>query len=184
VGERTELRLDGLAGYDLETARDLCAEIEHENLQFLLDPLDTRELYPIASLGRQTSVPLAVRRAIRSPADVLAVVRCGAAPYIVVDVEQLGGIAPVRACAAIASAAGIFALLGSRPLLGIGTAAMLHLAAATPAMSGCNECAYHQLQDDVLLEPMPIDSGMMSVPQGPGLGVDVDRAKLERYRVT
>ena len=56
---------------------------------------------------------------------------------------------------------------------------MLHLAAATPALSGCNESAYHQLRDDVLVEPLQIDGGMMMVPQGPGLGVEVDRAKIE-----
>ena len=66
-------------------------------------------------------------------------------------------------------------------MLGIAAAAMLHLAAATPALGGCNESAYHQLQDDILVEPLLIDSGMMTVPQGPGLGVEVDRAKLERY---
>jgi L-alanine-DL-glutamate epimerase-like enolase superfamily enzyme len=181
VGDRMELRLDGLGHYDLETARELCAEIEYDHLQFLLDPLDTRELYPIVSLGRQTSVPLAVRRAIRGAADVLSVVRCGAAPFVVLDFEALGGLTPTRNCAAIARAGGVAALLGGRPTLGIATAALLHLAAATPALSGCNEFAYHQLQDDVLVESLPIEGGMMTVPQGPGLGVEVNRAKIERY---
>ena len=118
---------------------------------------------------------------IRGPADLLAVVRCGAAPFVVLDVEQVGGLAPARACAAVAAAAGVFALLGGRPSLGIGTAAMLHLAAATPALSGCNESAYHQLQDDLLSEPLALDGGMMAIPQGPGFGVEVDRAKIERH---
>ncbi len=181
VSDGTELRLDGLAHYDVQTARDLCAEIEADHLQFLLDPLAVRELYPMAALGRQTRVPLAVGRAIAGAANVLAVVRCGAASFVVLDIERVGGLAPLRSCAAVAAAAGIFALLGGRPLLGVATAAMLHLAAATPALSGCNESAYHQLQDDVLSEPLAIDEGMMTVPQGPGFGVEVDRAKLERY---
>ena len=115
-----------------DRARDLCVQIEFEQIQFLLDPLATRELYPVAALGRQTAVPLALWRAIRGPADVLALVRCGAATYVVIDPEQLGGISPARAAGRIAAAAGISALLGGRPSLGIATAAMLHLAAATP----------------------------------------------------
>ena len=79
IGDRAELRFDGAARYDLENARELCAELESDALQFLLDPLDTGELYPLASLGRQTSVPLAVCRAIGGPGDVLALVRCSAA---------------------------------------------------------------------------------------------------------
>jgi glucarate dehydratase len=60
---------------------------------------------------------------------------------------------------------------------------MLQLAASTPAFSSCNECAYHQLQDDLLTEPLEILDGMITVPQAPGLGVEVDRGKLERYQV-
>jgi L-alanine-DL-glutamate epimerase-like enolase superfamily enzyme len=183
VGPRIALRLDAQACFTPDQAQDLAAGIEFEQVQFLLDPLATRELYPVAALGRQTAVPLAVWRAIRSPADVLALVRSGAAAYVVLDAEQLGGISPARAAAAIAAAAGVAALLGGRPALGIATAAMLHLAAATPSLRAANETAYHQLQDDVLAEPLEIVGGMMSVPQSAGLGIEVDRAKVERYAV-
>jgi L-alanine-DL-glutamate epimerase-like enolase superfamily enzyme len=184
VGDRTELCFDAAAGYDLQSARDLCAELEFQNLKFLLDPLNTRELYPVAALARQTSVPLAVWRAIGGPADVLAAFRCGAAPLVVVDLERVGGLSAARKCAAVAEAAGMGALLGGGPSLGVGTAAMLQLAASTPAFSSCNECAFHQLQDHVLAEPLEIIDGMMAVPQAPGLGVEVDRGKVERYQVT
>jgi muconate cycloisomerase len=183
VGDAVQLRLDAEAHYEMETVRDLCAALEYERLQFLLDPLDTRELYPVASLGRQTTVPLAVWRAVRSPADVLAAARCGAASSVVIDLEQVGGISPARSCTAVATAAGIAALVGGRPALGISTAAMLHLAAATPSLSGANPCAYHELRDDVLAEPLQIVGGMMGVPQGPGLGIEVERGKVEQYAV-
>jgi len=184
VGDRVELRFDAAAAYDLETARDFCTELESHNLQFLLDPINTTELHPVASLGRQTSLPLAVWRSIRSPADVLALVRSRAAPFAVVDIGRVGGVLPARKCAAVAEAGGVSALLTTGPSLGIATAAMLQLAAATPTFSGCNECAYHQLSDDLLCEPLEIIDGMMAVPQSPGLGIEVDRTKLEKYQVT
>jgi L-alanine-DL-glutamate epimerase-like enolase superfamily enzyme len=179
VGDRIELRLDGMSRYDMETARDLSAGMEPYGLQFLLDPLDTRELHPVASLGRQTNVPLAVWRAIRSPADVLTAARCNAAPFVVVDLDQVGGIVPARACAAVAAAAGAIPLLGGRPSVGIATAAMLHLAAATAAFSTSNELASRQLRDTVLSDPLAITDGMISVPQTFGLGITVDRGKIE-----
>ena len=180
VGDRIELRFDGQGRFDLETARDLCAGLEYQRLQFFLDPLSAPELHPTAALGRQTSVPLALWRAIRTPADVLAAVRCGAAPFVVIDLEQVGGIVPARACAAVAAAAGVIPLLGGRPSLGIATAAMLHLAAATAAFSTANEIAAGQLRDTVLTDSFEIADGMIPVPEGHGLGVEVDRAKLER----
>ena len=90
---------------------------------------------------------------------------------------------PARECAAVAKAGGIPASLGGGPALGVATAAMLQLAASTPAFLGQNESEYHQLQDDLLVEPLEIVDGMITVPQAPGLGVEVDRAKVERYQV-
>ena len=183
AGQGTELRLDGAAQYDAETARDLCAELEYDSLQLFLDPVRGADVFSVATLARQTSIPLGIWRAIRSPTDVLITIRCGAVPYVVVDLERVGGLTPARNCAAVAHAGGIRALLGGGPSLGTAAAAMLHLAAAIPAFSSGNECAYHQLQDDVLAEPLNIVDGMMPVPQGPGLGVRVDLAKVERYHV-
>jgi len=183
VGRRVELRFDAASGYDLQTARDLCLEVEAGSLRFVLDPLRSNSLEEIAALRRQTSVSLAVRRAIERPADVLALLRCGAAQSAVVDLQLVGGLTPARKCAAIAQAGGIYASLGGGPSLGIRVAAMLQLAAATPAFSSCNECAYLQLQDDLFSEPLEIIDGMIVVPQGPGLGVEIDRGKIERYQV-
>jgi L-Ala-D/L-Glu epimerase len=182
VGDRVELRLDGMGRYDMETARDLCAALEFQGLQFFLDPLNAPELPRVASLARQTSIPLAVWRGVGGPTDALIAVRCNAAPFLVVDLEQVGGIVPARACAAIAASAGVVPLLGGRPSLGIATAAMLHLAAAIPAFSTANDITPGQLRDTVLVDRLEITDGMMAVPESHGLGVRVDRAKVERYQ--
>lgn len=182
--DRTELRFDAARGFDIDSARDFCAEIEGHGLQMVIDPLRSGDLGEIASLRRQVNVPLAVWRSIQSPSDVLTLVRYGASPFVIVDLQLVGGIVPARKCAAIAQAAGVNASLGSGPSLGIALAAMLQLAAAAPAFSHCNECAHHQLQDDLLAEPLDVVDGMIAVPQGPGLGIEVDRGKVERYQVT
>lgn len=184
VQDRTELRFDAARGFEMDSARDFCAEVEDYGLQLLIDPLRSGNLDEIASLRRQVNVPLAVWRSIQSPSDVLTLVRCGAAPFVIVDLQLVGGMVPARKCAAIAQAAGLDASLCSGPSLGIALAAMLQLAAATPAFSHCNESAHHQLQDDLLAEPLEIIDGMIAVPQGPGLGIEVDRAKVEKYQVT
>lgn len=183
VGDRVELRLDGLARYDLDAARQLADGAEAFGLQFLLDPLRTDDLRLVASLGRQTSVPLAVGRTIGGPADAVAAVRCNAAPFLVVDLDQVGGVVPARACAIVAAAAGVVPVLGGRPSVGIATSALLHVAAATAAFSAANEFASGQPRDTVLREPLEIVDGMALLPPSFGLGVTVDRAKVERYQV-
>ena len=184
VGDRVELRLDGQKQFSMEAARDICAGLEFDDLQFFLDPLNASELHAMGSLGRQTSVPLAAWRSIRGAADVLAAVRFNAAPFVEIDLEQVGGIVPARACAAVAAAAGMVPVLGGKTSLGIAAAAMLHLAAAISAFSASNEIASRQFRDSLLTESFEIADGMMLVPQSYGLGITVDRAKLDRYHPT
>jgi L-Ala-D/L-Glu epimerase len=182
LGDRVELRLDGQGLFDMETARDLCASLDFEDVQFFLDPLNMPKLHAMASLARQTSVPLAAWRAIHTPADVLTAVRCNAATFVEIDLEQVGGIVPARACAAIAEAAGIIPMLGGQTSFGIASAAMLHLAAAIPAFATTNEIMTRQLRDSVLTDSLEVADGMMLVPQSHGLGVEVDRAKVEQHQ--
>ena len=183
VGDRVALSFDAAAAFDMENARELCAEIESASLRAVLDPLDTRNLDQVASLRRQTSVPLCAWRAIRSPADMLAVIRCGAAGEAVVDLQLVGGIAQARRCGAIAQAAAMPTALCAGQSLGIGLAAMLQLACALPVFAECNECARLHLQDDILVESVEIVDGTATTPVGPGLGVEVDRAKLEKHQI-
>ncbi len=182
VGDRAELRLDGSERFTMEAARDLCTELEFDSIEFLIDPLNTRQLHAAAALGRQTTVPLALARSVAGPADVLTVVRSGAARFVVLRLPDLGGMLAVRKSAEVAEAAGLKTLVCTGPSLGIAAAAMLQLAAAMPVLDGCNECAYPQLHDDILTERLELVDGMLTVPQAPGLGITVDRAKLEPYQ--
>ena len=184
TGARVELRLDGDNAYTLDDARELCTALEPSGLNWLLDPLQTGDLAMLASLERETNVPLAVSRNIASSRDLMAMVRAGAARYALIDMERVGGLTESRSCASVAEAARVTALLGPGHGVGIGLAALLHVAASNPQFGSANPCTYHQLSDDVLVQPLELVDGMIAVPQGPGLGVEVDRAKLERFAVT
>lgn len=183
IGDRAELRLDGRAAYDATTARELCQELESSGLQMFVDPLDTKSMLDMAALRRQTSVPLAVSRPVHSAADVLTLARGGATQMAVIDPQAVGGMLRTRQCVAVAEAGGLAVSLGGQPTTGLGVAAMLQLVAATPALACGNESAYHQLGNDVLAERLEIVDSMAALPQGPGLGVEVDQAKVERYQV-
>ena len=67
--------------------------------------------------------------------------------------------------------------------LGLKTAAMLHVVASTPNFPLANDCTYYGLEDDVITPLHRIDRGRLPVPEGHGLGVTVDEAKVAKYRV-
>jgi L-alanine-DL-glutamate epimerase-like enolase superfamily enzyme len=182
VGNRIELRFDGQSRYEVDAACELAAEMELSDIQFLADPFRVHQWHSLASLGRQTSIPLAAWRPIHEPADALMALRTAGVPYLIVDLEQVGGILPARACAAVAAAGGVISILGSRPSVGIATAAMLHVAAATAAFSTANELSYQQLFDSMLTSSFDTVDGMIDVPQSIGLGVTIDRGKVEKFQ--
>ena len=63
------------------------------------------------------------------------------------------------------------------------TAAMLHLAASTPNFPLANDCTYYGLVDDIITHPFEIERGRMSVPEAPGLGIEVDLEKVRKFQV-
>jgi glucarate dehydratase len=59
---------------------------------------------------------------------------------------------------------------------------MLHLGAALPNLGFAADAHYHHLIDDVIVGgPLPYKGGKITVPDGPGLGVQLDREKLRQY---
>ena len=60
---------------------------------------------------------------------------------------------------------------------------MLHIAASQPAYSLANDSTYYGLEEDVVTEPFEIKHGRIAVPDRPGLGIECDPDKLQRYAV-
>jgi glucarate dehydratase len=66
--------------------------------------------------------------------------------------------------------------------LGIQLATMLHLGAVLPNLTYAADAHYHHLRDDVIVGgKMPYVDGTIAVPDGPGLGVRLDRERVARY---
>ena len=88
----------------------------------------------------------------------------------------------VKRLAAVCEAMGVGLSMHSGTEFGITMAAMLHTAATTPYLSHDIDAHYHHLTDDIIVGgPLPYKDGCMEVPAGPGLGVELDPEKVEKY---
>jgi L-alanine-DL-glutamate epimerase-like enolase superfamily enzyme len=106
--------------------------------------------------------------------------RRGAVDAVNVKLQQAGGILPGLRAVEEAGAAGRPVGVGSMVASGVGTAAGLHLALASPAVEANDLVGPFLLEDRVTAwTPWP-----PRLPaRGPGLGVPVDRKRLEDHRV-
>lgn len=183
TAHRVQLRLDAERRYDLRSAMQLCERLETNSVQFVVDPVSGSDPERLAIVGSTARVLLGVCAGLESPADVARLARTEAASYVMLDPLALGGLARTRACASVAEAVGLAPTLRVEGTSGLAVAASLQLAAVTPGLVSGHGSSYPHLQADVLAEPLRVVDGMLSVPTAPGLGVDVDRDKVDRYAV-
>jgi L-alanine-DL-glutamate epimerase-like enolase superfamily enzyme len=153
--------------------------LEPLGVQGVVDPLAAGDFVRHQDLESATSVRLAVSQLIAGPADILALAKVARMPQVVVNLDRLGGLTALRKCVACAEAANVPIAIGGAARMGVATAAVLHLAAAMPHLSTAQELACHVLQDDVTVERLVSTDGSLSVPQSPGLGIEVDRDKVD-----
>jgi L-alanine-DL-glutamate epimerase-like enolase superfamily enzyme len=98
-----------------------------------------------------------------------------------------GGIGPARNIAAVAEAAGMSCTIGSNLEMDIAMAAMIHVGLSTPGVDAeglpCDILSTFFYEGDLLTEPLPIRAGSATIGDRPGLGVELDPAKVARFRV-
>jgi muconate cycloisomerase len=70
--------------------------------------------------------------------------------------------------------------------MGIASAAMIHLALATPGIGAeefpCDILGHFFYEDELLAEPLPIGEGQARPHELPGLGVELNERKVDKYR--
>jgi L-alanine-DL-glutamate epimerase-like enolase superfamily enzyme len=183
VGDRLKLRIDPNQGYEPEVAFPLARDLERYHLEYFEQPMPLSLIAEAARLRRATRTPIALNESVTTPEVVLQILQLHAADVLLPDTYQCSGILGVKKVAALCEAAGVPCVFHCAHDLGLKTAAMLHVVASSPGFTLANDCTYYGLADDVITPPHRIERGFMAVPEGPGLGVAVDEAKVAKYRV-
>ncbi len=175
------IRFDPNANYGLATATELCRRLDPLGLEFFEDP--TGELEGIARLKAAVKTPVASNMWVVKDEQLVPAIRRKAVDVVLGDLFMWGGIDAWRRMARVAHAYGLKPALHSVYETGIATVANLHLASALPEVEYPNDSGLHFLSSDVLAEAQDVKDGSMRLPTGPGLGVTLDRAKLDKLTV-
>ncbi|HET6504504.1 MAG TPA: enolase C-terminal domain-like protein [Amycolatopsis sp.] len=185
VGDDVAIRVDvNEAWRSVPLAARRLAELAEFDVELVEQPLPGEDLDGMAELRHRSEIPLAADESVWSYGDALRIVRARAADVLNVYFSEAGGLWPARQIAELAAAAGLPIWIGSMPELGLGTAANAHLAAAVGELDLASDvCGFAYHAQDLLTEPLRVVAGRLAVPRGPGLGVSVDAAALDRFRI-
>jgi muconate cycloisomerase len=182
LGPEVPLCADANCGFTAEAARRYLEATRAADLIFLEQPLGHADLDGFAALARVAPVPLGVDEGIHSLADIEAHARCGAGG-VSLKLIKLGGIGPAIAAANLCRRLDLKVNVAVKiSESSIGSAAAVHLACAIPASDWGVSLTHFYLAEDLVKHPLPLGDGMVALPTGPGLGVEVDEARVARFR--
>jgi len=134
------------------------------------------------ALRRAVPIPIAVDEALHGLESAQLVLDNEAADILVIKPQLAGGLRAGQQIMQAAAERGVCSVITSAIETGIGVAAALHLAAASPAVTlECGLATLHLLVDDLVMNDLPVRDGFMAVPTGPGLGIALDEEALHKY---
>ena len=177
-GSDTPLRLDPNAIWSVETAIEYGKKMEGA-LEYYEDP--TRGQENMAKVAKALSIPLATNMCTTSFDDLPGSIQLGSEDIILADHHYWGGLRASVELGRICETFNRGLSMHSNSHVGISLAAMTHLAAAVPNLTYAVDTHYPWQCDEVIVGGrLKIEEGSLAVPQGAGLGVELDRSALER----
>jgi D-galactarolactone cycloisomerase len=182
IGPGIALMVDTNCPWTVDEAIDMAKSFAPHDLLWLEEPVWPPEDYAgQARVRAEGGVPVAAGENAGTFADIVQLIGTAKVDYVQPSVTKIGGVSQMLRTFEYARAHGAKVAPHS-PYFGPGLIATIHISASTPEKPPI-ERFYLELAASPLGDFVNAREGEMRVPQGPGLGVDVDEAVLEKYRV-
>lgn len=187
IGPNIKLGVDANGGWTLQNARPTIERLRELKIYFVEQPLPPEDIAEMAALRQRIGLPVIADESVYTLQDAKMVLHMNAADVFSVYVGKAGGIGPAKQIADFAASVKLRCTIGSNLELGIGSAAMTHLGIATAGIHAedfpCDIIGPFYYQDDIVKKPLPIIPGQARPNTNPGLGVELDESKIEKYSV-
>ena len=173
-----KLRFDPNSLWSVETAIRIGKKMEELALEFYEDPV-----WGIEGMSRvraKVAIPLATNMCTLALDEIPQAIRLGAIDVQLLDPHDWGGITATMKASAAYQVFQIGLGFHSGGEAGISTALQLQLAAALPVLPYAVDSHYHHQTADVITKPFRYLDGCFELPDGPGLGVEIDEDQLAR----
>ena len=178
-----DVRVDYNQGLKPEGAIARVRDVAAFNPTFIEQPVRAHHFGLMAEIRQAIDVPLLADESVFGPEDMTRAIAENICDGVSIKIMKSGGLARARATAQMAASAGLTAYGGDMFEAGLAHLAGAHMIAATPEITlGCEFYqAQYYLAEDILETPFPSAGGVVTVPDGPGLGIRPDVEKLQFY---
>lgn len=185
VGPDVTLMVDAQYSFpDATTCLDVIRHWEPYDIYFLETPLPSDDVQGYARLVEEQPIPIAQGEWLATRFEFDELVRRSALDVAQPDIGRVGGLTEARRVAELTEGAGL-RVVPHVWKTGISIAAALHLAATTTAVPFVEflptGLSSSNLRRSLLVDDYAMDAGRLAVPDGPGLGIELDRDAVQRF---
>jgi galactonate dehydratase len=181
VAGRAEILIEGHGRFDLPTALRIGRALEQFNILWFEEPIIPDTIEALADLRSRVGVPLSFGERLYGSWSFRTLLEARAADFVQPDVSHAGGITELRKIAAIAESHHI-PFCPHNPSGPVANAATLQLAASQPGFylleTMASDVPYRR---EICDETVTLRDGVMSIPDRPGLGVDLNEAEIAKH---
>jgi L-alanine-DL-glutamate epimerase-like enolase superfamily enzyme len=174
---------DANGGYDEATALVVAPKLADLGVPVLEQPLPANRLGGYRKLRQQKALPILMDEGIVSSVELVEFIRLGLLDGVAMKPARCGGLTEAKRQVEILRSEGLM-VLGSGltdPDVSLAASLLLFDACGLEHPAALNGPQF--LEGSVLKSPFAVADGMLRVPDGPGLGVEVDESKIERLAV-
>lgn len=180
LGDDFGLRIDPNGLWSVNTAVKAGRRMEELEIQYFEDP--AWGLEGMKKVKDQVRIPLATNMYPNKFDDLGPAIHMDSIDIILTDLHYWEGPKGVKDLVAICQTFNLGVAMHSGAEFGIELAAMLHTASTISTMNMPGDAHYHYLEDDIIIGgKMKYENGAIKVPEGIGLGVELDEDKMEKY---
>jgi o-succinylbenzoate synthase len=183
LGPEARIRVDANAAWDVDTAKRTLRELEGLDVELAEQPVATLE--EAAEVAAATSIPIAGDESVECRADAEQAIALGACDFAGVKLSKVGGPEEAIAVAEVLPSYLSSALDGP---VGIAAAAQVAQTLRESAAAGALDLAHglatqRLFSSTVAAVECELRDGMLHLPPGPGLGVEIDERALDHHRL-
>ena len=194
VGERVTLQVDANQGYSTRDALKAIRGMEEFNLLAAEQPVNRLDLGGMRTVRNSVNTIIIADEAVTCPEDIYWIAREGAADAVQVKVLKHGGLLKAKKIVAVSESLGLLTSGSFMLELGIGTAANAHFGISSEAITKHFCCEFigtltvfggvstAAIKEDILKDTPVISGGQLQIPDGYGLGVELDDEKVNYYQ--
>jgi L-alanine-DL-glutamate epimerase-like enolase superfamily enzyme len=184
LGQGPRIRVDANEAWSTAGALGALRRLGEYDIELAEQPVLGTNLEEMAYLRRRLPMPLLANESSWTRPMQLEVIKAGAADVVSVDNQMDGGLANLKRGADLCEVAGLPVLKHSLGELGVAMYAGAHVIASSANFLFASQSYASFLADDVIegCGALPYVDGKLSLPTAPGIGVTLDRDKLERYK--